>query len=217
MKTKIAKKLLDDMISQQLVKRGISSPDVIEAFSHVQRHLFVPKIYQTEAYEDYPLDIGFEQTISQPYIVALMVEKANIKTTDRVLEIGTGSGYLTAILSELSAEVYTVEVIDELYERAKILLNHLGYDNIHYLNDNGYFGWQEFAPYDKIIVSAAAQYLPSYLVDQLKDGGKLIVPLETRGWQELFAMTKDPFGLHREKLCNCRFVPMVEGIPKNQN
>ncbi len=210
MKKKLVEKLLDDMIAYQLERRGIDKPDVLGAFHKVPRHFFVSKRLQDQAYEDYPLDIGYGQTISQPYIVALTVQNANIKNTDKVLEIGTGSGYQTAILAELAQEVYTVEIIPELYETAKNNLNQLGYENIRFLNGNGYFGWKEMAPFNKIVVSAAAKYLPSDLVDQLDQEGKLIIPLDTHGWQELLSLTKDPYGLRKEKLCDCRFVPLVE-------
>lgn len=210
MKTKTVLKLLDDMVEQQIIKRGISDVRVLDAFRRVQRQLFVPKASQSEAFGDHPLDIGYGQTISQPYIVALMTESAKIEPTDRVLEIGTGSGYQTAILAELAREVYTIEINEDLYASAKKRLEKMRYANVHCMKGNGYYGWQEKSPFDKIIVSAAAYYLPSFLVDQLKEGGKLVVPLDTRSWQELYAITKERYGLKREKLCNCRFVPMVE-------
>lgn len=210
MKEKIVHELLDDLVKNQLEARGIINKKTIDVFKKVHRHLFVSKKLVKFAYEDHPLDIGYNQTISQPYIVALMVDSADIQPSDRVLEIGTGSGYQTAIIAELAKEVYTVEIKQPLQEAAKTTLDKLGYANIKYKIGNGYLGWEEYAPYDKIIVSAAAYYLPNYLVDQLKDMGKLIIPLDTKSWQELFAITKERYGLRREKLCSCRFVPLVE-------
>jgi len=212
MKTKAAEKLLEEMIQTQLSRRGITDQIVLDAFHKVYRHFFVSKGLQDEAYEDYPLDIGFGQTISQPYIVALTIQSAKIKANDKVLEIGTGSGYQTAILAEIAKEVYTIEIIKTLSDTAEKTLKDLGYENIRFLNGNGYLGWLENAPYDKIIVSAAAKYLPSALVEQLVGGGHLIIPLDIGGWQELLCLTKEEFALKREKLCDCRFVPLIEKL-----
>ncbi len=210
MKEKRVHELLDELVKTQLEARGITNKKTLDVFKKVYRHKFVSKKLANVAYADHPLDIGYNQTISQPYIVALMIDSANIQPSDRILEIGTGSGYQTALIAEMAKEVFTLEIKAPLQENAKKVLDKLGYKNIKYKIGNGYFGWSEYAPYDKIIVSAAAYYLPNYLVDQLKDDGKLIIPLDTKSWQELFVITKERFGLKREKLCSCRFVPLVE-------
>jgi protein-L-isoaspartate(D-aspartate) O-methyltransferase len=210
MERKTTQVLLNQMIEQQLVARGINDLRVIDAFSKVKRHQFVDSHLREYAYEDYPLDIGLNQTISQPYIVALMLESLNIKSTDRVLEIGTGSGYQTAIIAQLAAEVYTVELKEPLQIKAKLTLDQLGYKNIIYHIGNGYLGYLVGVPYDKIIVSAAAPYLPNKLIDQLVEFGRMVIPIDFGIWQELIVITKEQSKIKRERLCFCRFVPLVE-------
>ncbi len=198
------------MIREQLTPRGIRHPRVLEAFERVPRHRFVPERYARYAYEDSPLDIGLDQTISQPFIVALMTEAIDPRNTDKVLEIGTGSGYQTAILAELVAHVYSVERIEPLMHTAKRTLDALGYTNITYAFGDGHEGLPEHAPYDKIIVTAAAKRLPEALVDQLAEGGILVIPIGGHFFQDLVKITKKAKGYRKENLGGCRFVPLVK-------
>ncbi len=177
-----------DMVKYQIRDRGVTDVRVLRAMEHVLRHEFVPSNYVDQAYADHPLPIGHGQTISQPYIVALMTELLELKETDRVLEIGTGSGYQAAILSEIVAEVYTVEIVEPLATEAKERLERLGYKNVHVLYADGYYGWEEHAPYDAIIVTCAPDHIPQPLVQQLADGGSLVVPVgPPGGYQTLVA------------------------------
>jgi protein-L-isoaspartate(D-aspartate) O-methyltransferase len=198
------------MIDNYLIARGIKSNRVINAFIQVKRHLFVREEDIFLAYDDFPLDIGYNQTISQPYIVALMIEYLEIEKSDKVLEIGTGSGYQTAILSLLAKEVYTVELNEHLSEEAESKLIELGYKNINFKHGNGYDGFSEFAPFDKIIVSCAANKLPMTLFNQLKDEGKMIIPIGNMYWQNLYLITKKNDQFKTKKLDAVRFVPMIE-------
>jgi len=197
------------MVENQLIARGINDARVIRAFLKVPRHLFVPEGELEEAYDDHPLPIGDGQTISQPYMVALMTQCLELKGDERVLEVGTGSGYQTAILAELAREVYTIERIEGLAKRAKDVLTGLGYENIHYRVGDGTEGWEEFAPYDAIIVTAAAPKVPPPLIEQLAEGGRLVAPIGRRFGQELVRVRKEKGRLREEDICGCVFVPLI--------
>ena len=175
----------------------------------VPRHLFVPQDYLDQAYEDHPLPIGYGQTISQPYIVALMTEKLKVKRGDKVLEIGTGSGYQAAVLAHLGVEMYSVEIIPELASAADERLKKLGYA-VQVKQGDGYFGWEEYAPYDAIIVTAAPDHVPQPLTKQLKDGGRLVIPIGPQGsWQTLWQFTRQGDDLSAVNLGGVAFVPLV--------
>ncbi len=197
------------MVDEQLVSRKISDPRVLAAMRTVPRHEFVRESDRAEAYDDHPLSIEEGQTISQPYIVALMVEAAQLGATDRVLEIGTGSGYAAAIAGECAAEVVTVERHPSLGESAAKRLQRLGFDQVHVVIGDGSLGYPEKAPYDAIIVTCAAPEPPEALLRQLADNGRLIVPVGERDWQELLRVTKQGDAFHREFLGSVRFVPLL--------
>ncbi|MDO9576958.1 MAG: protein-L-isoaspartate(D-aspartate) O-methyltransferase [Candidatus Cloacimonadales bacterium] len=201
------------MIQQQIERRGIVDPRVLEAFYKVERHLFVDEDARHLAYNDSPLGIGSGQTISQPYIVALMMELADVQPDHKVLEIGTGSGYQTALLAEIAKEVYTVERIHVLIERAKILLQELGYENIFYKSGDGTRGWEGSFPvckeFDRIIVSAAAPEVPASLIEQLAIGGKLVIPAGQRSFQELILVERKENGYEETRHGGCTFVPLI--------
>jgi len=199
-----------DMVYNQIMKRGIKDKKVINAMLKVKRHLFVPKNLQKLAYKDSPLPIGENQTISQPYIVALMTELLELKETDKVLEIGTGSGYQAAILAEITGEVYTIEIIPKLKEKAEKLLNELGYKNIKVKLGDGYFGWQEYAPFDCIIITCATKDIPPPLVAQLKEGGRMVLPIG-EDYQELVLIKKVNDKLEKRSIIPVIFVPMIRG------
>jgi len=198
------------MVDDQIIKRGVTDPNVIKAMREVPRHLFVPKLSQRYAYEDRPLLIGFNQTISQPYIVAFMTEAVQLTGNERVLEIGTGSGYQAAILAEIAKEVYTIEIVEGLAQQADKRLKGLGYENIVVRHGDGYKGIKEFAPYDAIVVTAAPKEIPNELVSQLKIGGRMIIPVGSF-FQELYLITRNEDGITRENLLPVRFVPMIKG------
>lgn len=198
------------MIKDQIAGRGIKDARVLAAMEKVCRHCFVTEDMVSRAYEDYPLPIAAGQTISQPYIVALMSELLALSGGERVLEIGTGSGYQTAVLAELAAEVYTVELLPELAQAAGAKLAKLGYKNINFRTGDGRAGWPEKGPYDAIIATCAAEDLPPALPEQLKPGGRLVLPLGGEP-QVLALFTKTPAGLERRELCQVRFVPMLGG------
>ena len=199
-----------DMVERQIRQRGVTDQDVLEAMERVPRHEFVPGEFQSQAYADRPLPIGYGQTISQPYIVALMTELLQLKNTDRVLEIGTGSGYQAAILGEIVAEVYTVEIIEALEVEATARLKRLGYANVHTLHADGYFGWEEHAPYDAIIVTAAPDHIPHPLVQQLRDGAKLVIPVgPPGGYQTLWEVTKTGEEVTKRNVTGVLFVPLT--------
>lgn len=204
------KTLARAMVNEQIIARGISDEKVIHAMLTVPRHRFVPVQFMHMAYNDHPLPIGYDQTISQPYIVALMTELLDIKSNDIVLEIGTGSGYQAAVLSKLCKQVYTIEIVKPLAERSAELLTSMGYDNIRVKWGDGYLGWPEFAPFDKIIVTAAPEQIPQALVDQLKIGGKMVLPVGT-SYQELIVITKTGQGITKDTIIPVRFVPMIHG------
>lgn len=197
------------MVKNQLISRGISDPQVLEALGKVPRERFVEEALLAEAYNDHPLPIGRKQTISQPYIVALMTEALELTGKEKTLEIGTGSGYQTAILAELSRKVYTVERIRPLLVKARNLLAELGYSNILFKAFDGTFGWKEHEPYDAIIVTAGAPRIPQPLLDQLADAGRLIIPVGTKFSQELIKVTNKKGNHIRKNLGGCRFVDLL--------
>lgn len=198
------------MVAEQIERRGVSAPDLLAAMRRVPRHRFVPPQYLDAAYGDHPLPIGLGQTISQPYIVALMTEALRVTAGARVLEIGTGSGYQAAVLAELGVEVYTVEILPELAQRAAGLLAELGYAGVQVRAADGYFGWPEHAPYDAIIVTAAPDHLPQPLVGQLKEGGRLVIPIGPTGsYQTLWLFEKRGDELQATNLGDVRFVPLT--------
>ena len=196
------------MVTRQLAGRDIRDERVLDAMRQVPRHLFIPKNRRGAAYEDHPVPIGLKQTISQPYIVAYMTQILELKETDRVLEIGTGSGYQAAILGELVRDVYTIEILPELGQRSSRVLTRLGYKNIHVRVGDGYKGWPEKAPFDAIIVTAAPPRLPQPLVDQLKVGGRMIIPVGNDS-QELVFIRRTENGLKKENVLPVAFVPMT--------
>lgn len=196
------------MIQDQLIARGIKQPEVLAAMKKVNRSLFVLSESVPQAYEDRPLPIGHGQTISQPYLVAYMTESLKLKKTDRVLEVGTGSGYQTAILAEIAGDVYSIEIVEPLAKRAQSLLDSLKYKNIHFKIGDGYKGWKEFALFDKIIVTAAPGSVPQPLIDQLKIGGIMIIPVGDQT-QKLLKIVKTAKGQREENLLPVRFVPMT--------
>ncbi|MBD3391233.1 MAG: protein-L-isoaspartate(D-aspartate) O-methyltransferase [Chitinivibrionales bacterium] len=198
------------MVQTQIERRGVSDPEVLEAMRAVERHLFVPKAHRRSAYEDRPLPIGEGQTISQPYIVALMTEQLDLDSTMRVLEVGTGSGYQAAVLAEIVDSVYTIEIVPLLGKRAKKLLDELGFDNIAVRIGDGYRGWEEAAPFDAIIVTAAPSHVPEPLKEQLAEGGRMIIPVGKGTWeQELVLLTKTGGKLVEESVTPVRFVPLI--------
>jgi protein-L-isoaspartate(D-aspartate) O-methyltransferase len=202
------------MVARQLRGYGISDRRVLEAFESVPRHLFVPEEYRNAAYEDGPLPIGFEQTISQPYIVAYMTQLLGLTGGERVLEVGTGSGYQAAILSALTAEVHTIELIPALADRAKAVFEHLGIRNIFLHVGDGSLGWDEAAPYDAILVTAAGPRVPKSLLNQLADGGRMVLPVGERGDQVLELWRRDGETFPHETLLPVAFVPLrgKEGV-----
>jgi protein-L-isoaspartate(D-aspartate) O-methyltransferase len=200
-----------DLLEQQIVERGINSPRVLSVLKTVDRSAFVPENLKANAYEDRPLPIAEGQTISQPYIVAYMADSANIEPEDRVLEIGTGCGYQTAILSKLAKEVFTIEIRRELHEHAKKTLQSLNIRNVSFLRGNGYQGWAEMAPFDVIIVSAAAPIVPEKLIEQLKPGGRMVIPLG-EDQQRLLKFTRVDSKIFEETLIPVRFVPMIQRL-----
>ena len=200
------------MVQAQIAARGVTDGRVLQAMARVPRHRFVPEAARGQAYEDWPLPIGHGQTISQPYIVAFMTEALGPKPTDRVLEVGTGSGYQAAVLSGLVAEVYSIEIVGPLARRAEANLKELGYRNVKVRAGDGYLGWPEAAPFDAIIVTCAPEAVPQALVDQLKVEGRMIIPVgRTSGAQELYLLRKRAKGLETQAVLPVRFVPMVGG------
>ncbi len=204
----------DELLSE-LRYLGIVDERVLAAMARVPRHLFVPPHLVPYAYEDMPLPIGQGQTVSQPYIVALSTEALELKPTDRVLEVGTGSGYQTAILAELAGTVYTVERLEPLSLEAQERLAHLGYRNVRFRVGDGTKGWPEEAPFDAILVTAGAPHIPPSLAKQLREGGRMVIPVGDRHQQELLAVRKQGGQLVQRVLCPCTFVPLIgeEGWP----
>ncbi len=202
----------EKMVESQIKARGVKDPRVLSALLKVERHRFVPEKYLDSAYSDQPLPIGEGQTISQPYIVALMTELLELKGNERVLEIGTGSGYQAAILAELAKAVYTIEIIEPLASRAREKLSELGYQNVKVKAGDGYLGWPEAAPFDAIVVTAAPDHIPKPLIDQLKEGGRMVVPVGTHT-QELKKIVKRSGKMETTDVIPVLFVPMTgEGV-----
>jgi len=199
------------MVEQQLAAPGrdIKNPRVLKAMATVPRHEFMPEAIRTGAYMDSAFQIGYDQTISRPFIVAFMTEQLDPKPTDRVLEIGTGSGYQAAVLSKLAAEVYTIEIVEPLANRAEEVLKRLGYNNVTVRAGDGYKGWPEHAPFDAIIVTCAPDQVPQPLIDQLKDGGRMIIPVGPAGDQKLILLRKHGQKIERQAVLPVNFVPMT--------
>jgi protein-L-isoaspartate(D-aspartate) O-methyltransferase len=203
-------KAVDYLIQNELIPAGITDKRVLAAMRKVRREKFIPESLKNKAYDNYPLPIGENQTISQPYIVALMTQALQLKPEDKVLEIGTGSGYQAAILAELSAVVYSMERIEGLLDRARTNLYSQGYNNIFLIIGDGTLGLPEYAPFTKIIVTAAAPRVPDTLLNQLENGGKMVVPVGGRQVQDLKLIEKARNGrVYKKSLCGCRFVPLV--------
>ncbi len=201
------------MVKTQIMARGVQDSLVLKAMTRVKRHRYVPENLQYAAYNDEPLPIGHGQTISQPYIVAYMTEALRLKGGEKVLEIGTGSGYQAAVLAEIAGDVYTIEIVEPLGKEAKAVLEEEGYQNIHCRVGDGYQGWPEAAPFDGIIVTAAPPSIPEPLIQQLKEGGRMIVPVGT-WFQDLILITKRKGKVEKERLIPVRFVPMTGKIQK---
>jgi protein-L-isoaspartate(D-aspartate) O-methyltransferase len=202
------------MVQQQLKVRGIKDERVLAAMAKVQREEFIPVAARLSAYDDGPLPIGYKQTISQPYVVAFMTEQLRPKPSDRVLEIGSGSGYQAAILAELVADVYTIDIVEPLAKGAEATLQRLGYKNVHIKVGDGYKGWPEEAPFDAIIVTCAPEKVPQPLVDQLKDGGRMVIPVGERFAQQLYLLEKKNGQLKESATMPVRFVPMLRAADK---
>lgn len=206
-----------EMIQKDIKERGISDRQVLDAMGKVKRHLFVDDDLWSLAYGDHPLPIDEGQTISQPYIVALMTEALKVKPGEKVLEIGTGSGYQAAVLAELTDEVYSIEIKEKLVEKARANLDANGYLNVKTKQGDGYFGWEEHAPFDAIIITCAVNHIPTYLLKQLKDGGRLILPLgEIKYYQRLTLITKKGEEMMVSHVCDVTFVPMTGEALKNE-
>lgn len=197
------------MVVEQIERRGICDKRILEAMREVPRHEFVPTAVKSGAYDDHPLPIGFGQTISQPYIVAFMLEHLVLRATDRVLELGTGSGYQAAILSKLVAQVFSIEIVDELIQRATADFQRLGYQNILLKSGDGYQGWPEFAPFDAIIVAAAPDHVPQPLIGQLREGGRMVIPVGDSVDQTLVLIEKGSGVIRKRVMCSVRFVPFT--------
>lgn len=209
----------DRMVTGQIKSRDVNDPNVLMAMRIVPRHAFVRQGEQRLAYADYPLPIGYDQTISQPYIVGFMTEALKLDPNSKVLEIGTGSGYQAAVCAEIAQEVYTIEIVEELAEISKERLEELGYPNVFVKAGDGFFGWPEHAPFDAIIGTAAAGLVPEPLIEQLKPGGRMILPVGgPRGFQYLVLITKDEKGnLDKRKVLPVRFVPMTGEVQKKES
>lgn len=203
----------ETMVRQQIQARKVTDPDTLSAMKTVPRHLFVPKAYRASAYQDHPLPLGWGQTISQPYMVAVMTELLKLEPHHRVLEVGTGSGYQAAILSQIAAQVYSVEIFSPLAKRAEATLKQLGYHNVLIRHGDGYEGWQEHAPYDRIIITAAIEEVPPALWNQLNIGGILVLPMGKPGRTQLLtALTKEADGSRSVSLVmGVSFVPFLQG------
>ena len=198
------------MVERQIINRGIKDEATLRAMGSVERHLFVPPGRENQAYNDSPLPIGYGQTISQPYIVALMTELVEPEPWMRVLEIGTGSGYQAAVLAEITESVYTIEIVEPLGTNALKVLKENGYDNVHVKIADGYYGWEEHAPFDAIVVTAAAEHIPPPLIEQLAPGGKMVIPVGSPYFtQNLMLVTKDGESIKSRNIAPVRFVPFT--------
>jgi protein-L-isoaspartate(D-aspartate) O-methyltransferase len=205
-------KTREEMVKAQIESRGISNQPTLDAMKKVPRHKFVPPNLLDRAYDDGPLPIGYGQTISQPYIVAYMTAVIDPKPGQKILEIGTGSGYQAAVLSEIIDTVFTIEIVTELYKSSEKILKELGYKNVLCKNADGYYGWKKYAPFDAIIVTAAAEYIPPPLIEQLKDGGKMIIPVGSPFLnQTLILVEKNGEEITTTSLLPVRFVPFTRG------
>lgn len=202
-------RLREEMVAQQIEARGITQPEVVDALRKIPRHLFVSEALRDQAYGDFPLPIGEQQTISQPYIVAEMTQALRLTKEDRVLEIGTGSGYQAAVLAHIAYRVYTIERIRSLYLQARRLFDELRLFNIVTRYGDGSKGWEEESPFNAIILTAGAPRIPEAILDQLAIGGRLVAPIGNQHSQELIKITKDKRGLHQSNLGGCRFVKLV--------
>jgi len=200
----------EQMVKWQIEARGVTDERVLDAMRKVERHLFVPAELASYAYEDQPLPVGYNQTISQPYIVAFMTEALKLDPGSKVLEIGTGSGYQAAVLAELCDSVFSIEIVEELGSKAKALLKVLHYDNVFVKIGDGYQGWAEYAPFDAIIVTCAPTHVPDPLKEQLVEGGKMIIPVGETNYQELILLVKKKGRLIQQAVLPVRFVPMVD-------
>lgn len=197
------------MVKEQIIARGVSDSRVIDAMKRVPRHVFVDKTYYHQSYKDYPLPIGHDQTISQPYMVASMTELLELKGDEKVLEIGTGSGYQTAVLALLCHKVYTIERITELRKRAAQILDQLGFRNVSLMVGDGSLGWSEYAPYDAILVTAGAPEIPNTLITQLAENGRLVIPVGDEYSQVLNVVKKHKGRIYRKEYFGCAFVPLI--------
>lgn len=198
------------LVREEIVAQGITDEDVLQAMERVPRHRFVPPTYRDQAYEDHPLPIGHGQTISQPTIVAVMTQALDLEVGDRVLEVGTGSGYQAAVLAAMGMQVYSVEIIGDLAERARAALGDAGYDAVRVRHGDGYLGWPEEAPFDAIIVTAAPDHVPTPLKDQLADGGRLVIPVgPVGGYQELWVVERSGEAFSTRSLGGVAFVPLT--------
>jgi protein-L-isoaspartate(D-aspartate) O-methyltransferase len=204
----------EQMVQTQIIGRGVKNPAVIAAMRKVERHLFIPSTVRSSAYGDFPVSIGEGQTISQPYIVALMTEVLELKPEDKVLEIGPGSGYQAAILAEICKSVYTIEIVPVLGERARELLMKLGYANVFVNIGDGYKGWPENSPFDAVIVTCAPAEIPNPLVDQLAEGGRMVIPVGEHFTQELVLLRKEKGKIVKKAIVPVQFVPMVDADGK---
>jgi protein-L-isoaspartate(D-aspartate) O-methyltransferase len=207
--------LRERMVERQILARGITDQAVLDAMRRVPRHEFVPEDLRHAAYEDHPLSIGEGQTISQPYIVALMTEVLHLLPGERVLEIGTGSGYQAAVLAELTDQVYTIEILEDLGKRGEETLQRLGYSRVRVKIGDGYLGWEEHAPYDAIMVTCAPDHIPQPLVDQLVEGGRMVIPMGRGYRQELYLVEKKEGQIRQTDIIPVLFVPMTgeHGVP----
>lgn len=201
--------LRGNMVKYQIEARGISDNNVLNAMRVIERHLFVPPEYARQAYEDHPLPIGEGQTISQPYIVAIMTEVLDLNKSSKVLEVGTGSGYQAAILSQICDSVYTIEIFESLGKQAHKLLKDIGYDNVKVKVGDGYEGWPEHSPFDAILATCAPTHIPQALKDQLKEGGKMVIPVGESYAQELVLLEKRNGKIEKKNIISVRFVPMI--------
>jgi protein-L-isoaspartate(D-aspartate) O-methyltransferase len=210
-------RLRREMVEKQILERGIRDANVLAALREVPRHLFVGEALMDQAYNDFPLPIGEQQTISQPYIVAEMTQALHLGKEDRVLEIGTGSGYQAAILAQIAYRVYTIERIHSLYSKARKLFDQLGYHNIVTRYSDGTSGWKDESPFDAIMVTAGAPDIPATLVNQLAIGGRLVIPVGNQYTQELVQLVREQHGVRRTNLGGCRFVKLVGEHGWNDN